>query len=419
MLRRSRLDNGIRIVTDEMPGVLSVSVGIWVENGSRYESQAQGGLSHFLEHMLFKGTATRSASQIAEEIDAVGGVLNAFTGKETTCYYARVLAEHLPIATSVLADIFLNSTFEDEEIERERSVVLQEISQVEDTPDDYIHDFFNLKYWPDHPLSYPVLGTTGTVGSFKRRDFLELVANRYCPDRIVIAAAGNLTHDEVEAWVARDFSGLSGSAPLDAGTIPQPMRGLFLEEKDLEQVHICLGTVGVSETAPERYAASVLNTAFGGGMSSRLFQEIREKRGRAYSVHSFLSPFRDSGYVGVYVGTSPEWVTEVCEIISKEMRNLALTGLTNDELARSKNQLKGGMLLGLETSDARMSRAARTEMLFGSDFPIAEVARLIDATTNDQVIEVATKMIAPEAVAGAVLGDLSGHPIDESILPAA
>jgi len=418
MVRRSELPNGIRIVSEHMPGVPSVTVGIWVESGSRFEPRRLGGISHFLEHLLFKGTARRSAAQIAEEMDAVGGVLNAFTGKEYTCYYARVLSEHAELATDLLADLFLNSRLDPAEIDRERTVVLQEISQSEDTPDDYIHDLFNLRYWPDHPLSFPVAGTNETVQGLQRADFIDFLSTRYRPDRLIIAAAGDITHEALERWVQRDFGHLSGTAvPVD-GVAPQPARGIFAVEKPLEQVHVCLGIPGVAQDAEERFPAYLLNTALGGGMSSRLFQEIRENRGHAYAVYSFLCSFRDAGYIGIYVGTSPEWVQDVIGVIATELRAVGREGLRPDELARVKNQLKGNMLLGLETSDSRMSRVAKNEIYFKRDFPLAEIAARIDATSNDEIIALAQRLVRPEATAVALLGDLEGHRVDESVLAA-
>ncbi len=418
MVRRSALPNGLRIVSEYMPGVPSVTVGIWVESGSRFEPRRLGGISHFLEHLLFKGTERRSAAQIAEEIDAVGGVLNAFTGKEYTCYYARVLAEHAALATDLLADLFLHSRFDPEEIDRERSVILQEISQSEDTPDDYIHDLFNLRYWPEHPLSFPVCGTSDTVQGLGRADFVDFLAARYRPDRLIIAAAGDITHDALERWAERAFGDLAGTAAVVDGPVPQPARGVFTVAKPLEQVHLCVGVPGVAQDADERYAAYLLNTALGGGMSSRLFQEIREKRGHAYSVYSFLSSFRDAGYLGIYVGTAAEWVGEVIAVIAGELRAAARVGLRADELARAKNQLKGNMLLGLETSDSRMSRVAKNEVYFKRDFPLAEVAARIDATSNDEVVALAERLVRPESMAVALLGNLDGHRVDESVLAA-
>jgi predicted Zn-dependent peptidase len=416
IVSRSRLDNGVRVISERMPGVPSVTVGIWVENGSRYELPEQAGISHYLEHLFFKGTERRTAAQIAEEIDAVGGVLNAFTGKEYTCYYAKVLAEHLPVAEDILADIFLHSRFDPEEIERERSVVVQEILQVEDTPDDYVHELFNLKFWPEHPLSFPVCGRVETVQSFSQRDFLSFVAARYRPDRLIIAAAGNLEHERVVEWTTQQFGALRGRADIIDGQPPVARRGVFSLEKGLEQMHLCLGTPGVSQSADERYAAYLLNTALGGGMSSRLFQEVREKRGRAYSVYSFLSSYLDAGYLGIYVGTSLEWVQEVVSIILAELKALKQQGLRPDELARVKNQLKGNLLLGLETSDNRMSRIAKNEIYFGTDISPEVVGACIDATTNDEIVQLAANLLRAEAMAITMLGDLKGRSIGEELL---
>jgi len=418
LVSRSQLENGVRVITEAMPGVPSVTVGIWVENGSRYERADQAGISHYLEHLFFKGTERRTAAQIAEEFDAVGGVLNAFTGKEYTCYYGKVLADHLAVADDILADIFLHSRFDPEEIERERTVVLQEIMQVEDTPDDYVHDLFSLRFWPDHPLSYPVCGRIETVQRFGQPEFLDFIAARYRPDRLILAAAGNLEHERMVEWAAREFGGLRGTAGIVDGQPPVARRGVSYTEKPLEQMHVCLGTLGISQSAEERYAAYLLNTALGGGMSSRLFQEVREKRGRAYSVYSFLSSYSDAGYLGIYVGTSAEWVEEVIAIILRELKGLKHDGLRTDELTRVKNQLKGNLLLGLETSDSRMSRIAKNELYFGSDIAPEEVAARIDATTNEQIVGLAERLLRPEAMAITLLGDLKGKTVGDELLNA-
>jgi predicted Zn-dependent peptidase len=412
----TRLANGVRVLSERLPDLTSVTVGIWVENGSRYERVEQAGISHFLEHLFFKGTARRTAAQIAEEIDAVGGVLNAFTGKEYTCYYAKVLREHLPLALDLLADIFTHSTFAAEEIERERSVVIQEISQVEDTPDDYVHELFNLAFWPGHPLSRPIAGSAATVSAFGRDDFLRFLDARYRPDRILVAAAGALGHEDLVEVAARHFGSLAGSTPSVDGGPPEPRAGVSVHEKALEQVHLCLGTPGIAQGDPERYAANLLNLALGGGMSSRLFQEIRERRGKAYTVYSFLSSYFDAGYTGVYVGTSPEWTREVVEIIRGELQRIAGEGLSPGELVRVKNQMKGNMLLGLETSDSRMSRIAKNEIYFHRDVPLDEVASGIDAVRNDDVVRIARRLFRPEALALTVLGDLKGQPLGDEVL---
>jgi len=411
-MRATRLPNGIRVLSEELADLASATVGIWVENGSRYEASAQSGISHFLEHLFFKGTERRTAMQIAEEIDAVGGVINAFTSKEYTCYYAKVLPEQLPLALDVLGDIFLHSKFAEEEIERERSVILQEISQAEDTPDDYVHDLFGLAFWPGHPLSRPVAGSAETVGPLQRADFLRFLEARYRPDRVLLSAAGKVRQDELVDVVSKTFGVLSGSTGVAVDQPPTPSAGLTVHHKPLEQVHICLGAPGIAHADPDRYAAHLLSQALGGGMSSRLFQEVRERRGKAYSVYSFLPTFRDTGYLGVYVGTSAEWAREVLDVIQAELAKIARDGLGAEELARSKTQMKGGLVLGLETSDSRMSRIARNEIYFGRDVPLEEVAAGVDAVSNDDVVRVARTMFRPGALAVTVLGDLKGAVLD-------
>ena len=411
-MRATRLPNGIRVLSEELAELASATVGIWVENGSRYEASAQSGISHFLEHLFFKGTERRTAMQIAEEIDAVGGVINAFTSKEYTCYYAKVLPEEVPLALDVLGDIFLHSKFAEEEIERERSVILQEISQAEDTPDDYVHDLFGLAFWPGHPLSRPVAGSAETVGPLQRADFLRFLEARYRPDRVLLSAAGKVRHDELVDVVSKTFGVLSGATGAAVDQPPTPRPGVTVHHKPLEQVHICLGAPGIAHADPDRYAAHLLSQALGGGMSSRLFQEVRERRGKAYSVYSFLPTFRDTGYLGVYVGTSAEWAREVLDVIQAELAKIARDGLGAEELARSKTQMKGGLVLGLETSDSRMSRIARNEIYFGRDVPLEEVAAGVDAVSNDDVVRVARTMFRPGALAVTVLGDLKGAVLD-------
>ena len=411
-MRATRLPNGLRVLSEELAELASATVGIWVENGSRYEASAQSGISHFLEHLFFKGTERRTAMQIAEEIDAVGGVINAFTSKEYTCYYAKVLPEQVPLALDVLGDIFLHSKFAEQEIERERSVILQEISQAEDTPDDYVHDLFGLAFWPGHPLSRPVAGSAETVGPLQRADFLRFLEARYRPDRVLLSAAGKVRHDELVDVVSKTFGVLSGSTGVAVDQPPTPSAGLTVHHKPLEQVHICLGAPGIAHADPDRYAAHLLSQALGGGMSSRLFQEVRERRGKAYSVYSFLPTFRDTGYLGVYVGTSAEWAREVLDVIQAELAKIARDGLGAEELARSKTQMKGGLVLGLETSDSRMSRIARNEIYFGRDVPLEEVAAGVDAVSNDDVVRVALTMFRPGALAVTVLGDLKGAVLD-------
>ena len=408
-MHKSTLSNGVRVLSEPMPQMVSATIGIWVENGSRYEQRRQNGVSHFIEHLLFKGTTRRTAAQIAEEIDAVGGVLNAFTGKEYTCYYAKVLGEDVKMTTELLADIFLESVFAPEEIDRERQVVLQEISQAEDTPDDFIHDLFNLHFWQGHPLALPIFGSVETVNEIDRDLMVSFMADRYRAERVLIAAAGAVDHDRLVADCGRLFGSIPGNGKRTEINAPRERVMVINHPKKLEQAHLCIGGPGLSQGAPLRYAAYLLNTALGGGMSSRLFQEVREKRGRVYSIYSFLSAFLDCGYFGIYAGTSPEWVDEVIEVSLKEIAQVAREGLRKEELARAKSQLKGNMLLGMESTDSRMNRLARNEIYFRRDIPLEEIAREIEGVTNDQVIELASSCFKPDRMGLVMLGDLKGR----------
>jgi len=414
-VHKSTLSNGVRVLTEPMPQMVSATLGIWVENGSRYERTEQNGVSHFIEHLLFKGTRRRSAAQIAEQIDAVGGVLNAFTGKEYTCYYAKVLGEDVTMTTELLADIFLESVFAPEEIDRERQVVLQEISQAEDTPDDFIHDLFNLHFWQGHPLALPICGSVETVNAIDRELMLSFMGDRYRAERVLIAAAGAVEHDRLVADCERLFGSIRGdSKPAELRT-PRERVMVVNHTKKLEQAHLCIGGPGLSQVAPLRYAAYLLNTALGGGMSSRLFQEVREKRGRVYSIYSFLSAFHDCGYFGIYAGTSPEWVDEVIEVSLNEIAKVAHDGLRSDELARAKSQLKGNMLLGMESTDSRMNRLARNEIYFGRDIPLEEIAREIENVDNEQVIELASSCFRHDRMGLVMLGDLKGRELGPEV----
>jgi predicted Zn-dependent peptidase len=415
MMRKSLLSNGVRVLTEAMPQSLSASIGIWVENGSRYEQPHENGVSHLIEHLLFKGTRKRTAAQIAEEIDAVGGVLNAFTGKEYTCYYAKVLGADLAMATDLLADLFLGSLFDGEEIKREQQVVLQEISQAEDTPDDFIHDLFNLKFWSGHPLALPIAGSVATVTSLDRDLMTSFMAQRYRAGRVLIAAAGKVDHVELVDQCQRLFGAIAGDGTADAISPPHAHSLVLNHEKQLEQAHICLGGPGLGQTDGSRYAAYVLNTALGGGMSSRLFQEVREKRGKVYSIYSFLSSHMDCGYFAIYAGTNPEWVDEVLEVTLGELKKVAREGLTAAEFTRAKSQLKGNLLLGLESTDARMNRLARNEIYFQRDIPVEELSRDIEAVTPDQVVELAGRFFDRAHMALVVLGDLKGRELPADI----
>ncbi|MBM2804676.1 MAG: peptidase domain protein [Deltaproteobacteria bacterium] len=392
MFAKTILDNGIRIISQEMHDHRSVSLGIWVENGSRHESAPQNGISHFIEHLLFKGTERRSATQIAEEMDAVGGVLNAFTSKEQTCYYAKVLDDNLPLAIDLLTDIFLHSSFDPEEIER--------------------HDLFSLDFFKDHPIGRPICGRQETVKRFQRGDFVDFFKTRYRPSRVIVAAAGNFRHDQlVEEMAARLGMVGDGSEPLaallDGERKPTMASGVYPHSKELEQVHLCLGMAGVAQSDPRRYPAYVLNTLLGGGMSSRLFQEIREKRGKAYSVYSFSSSYKDVGYLGVYAGTSIESAEEVVDLVVKELRKLAAGEITDEELARTRGQLVGGMMLGLESTDSWMSHIARNEIYFGKTVTTEEICQRIRAVSRDEVIQLADSLFHPEDMTLTLLGNFT------------
>ncbi len=406
MIHRTVLDNGVRLLSEEMAGSPSVTVGIWVENGSRDERPEENGIAHFLEHLFFKGTQRRTAAGIAEEIDAVGGVLDAFTSKEYTCYYAKVLAEHLPLALDLLTDVFLQSQFAEEEIERERSVICQEIAQVEDTPDDLIHDLFHLDFWRDHPLGLPISGTVAEVSRFQRSDFTRYLDQRYRPDRIFVAMAGSAPHEQLVDLAGSSFATLTGKALRVEEVPPVHHPGVYRHSRELEQTHLCLGIPCVSVHDSNWYAAYLLHTALGGGMSSRLFQEIRERRGLVYDVTSFLSSYRDSGYLGIYAASSAESVPEVIELSCAILRDIAREGISAEELRRAKGYAKGGLLLGLETSESRMNRVARCEIYFRRDIPIAEVAADIERVTREDVHALAARCLGNAPRALTLLGEI-------------
>jgi predicted Zn-dependent peptidase len=354
-------------------------------------------------------------------MDSVGGVLNAFTAKEYTCYYAKVLDENLPLAIDLLTDIFLHSVFDQEEIDRERSVILQEISQAEDTPDDYVHDLFNLDIFRDHPLGRPICGQAATVLNFHREDFLNFVRERYLPTRVIVSCAGHLRHADLAAEMRRrlgaigngEFKTKNAGSGIERG--PRLHSGVFHHPKSLEQIHLCLGVAGIHQSHPLRYAAYALNTILGGGMSSRLFQEIREKRGRAYSVYSFLASYKDVGYLGVYAGTSLDWAEEVVELIFKEMKRLAAGELSEEELQRTKSQLIGNMILGLETSDSWMSHIAKNEIYFGKAISLEDIAKGVHSVTRNDIIELAGSIFKREAAALTLLGDFEKKTLNLSL----
>ncbi len=401
---KTRLDNGVRVLTERIDHVRSVTLGVWVDVGSRDESWEQAGLSHLVEHMIFKGTEKRSALEIALEIDAIGGLSNAFTSREQTCFHCKVLDTHTEEMVELLTDIFLNSTFAPEELAREREVVLQEIKMVEDTPDEQAHTLMPTVLWPGEALGRPILGRAETVGAMSQADLKEYIQAAYSPDRIIIAAVGQLDHQEIIKLVEPTF-GRIGPRP---GRPPRNMAaaqpGDVIKEKDLEQVHLCLGLNSTSAVDPDRYPAALLNVILGGSMSSRLFQEVREKRGLAYAVYSYLASYSDAGFLGVYMGVDPTRTREALEVALDVMTGLARNGLDGEELYKAKEHLKGQIFLSAESTDNRMNRMAKNEYNFGRYITYDEIAEKIDATTPEDIARVAARLLDPTRMALVALG---------------
>ena len=411
--RKSVLPNGIRILTERMPHVRSVAVGVWVETGSRHEREARGGVSHLIEHLVFKGTATRTAQDIARTMDSVGGQMDAFTTKENTCFYVQVLDEHLPLAVDLLTDILLHPLFDAEELEREKSVVLQEIRMVEDTPDDVIHDLFAAQVWGDHPLGRPILGTRELVTGFGRDGIAEHFGEEYVPPQIIIAVAGNVTHEQVVELFGRGFNGFERGARPRAGSTPRLCPGVNIVHKALEQVHLVMGFPGLRHAAPERYAMFLLNDVIGGSMSSRLFQEIRERQGLVYSIHTGAQAYADTGVLYVQAATDAQNFSKVLKSVLKELRDLKKDGITADELKRAKDHLKGSLMLSLESTSSRMNRLAKHEMHLGSFLTMDAMLASIDGVKHEEVQALVTQVLDEDQLALTTLG-----PLDRRNLPA-
>jgi len=411
-IETTRLANGVRVITEVMPHVRSVSVGIWVGAGSRRENAEQNGISHFIEHMLFKGTTNRSAEDIARSVDSVGGNLDAFTAKELVCFNTKVLDEHLPLAFDVLADLVLHPLFRQEDIDKEKGVILEEIKMEADSPDYLVHEIFSANFWKDHPLGKPILGTRETVKRFDREIVDGFYRAVYSPANLLITAAGNLTHDNLVDLTRRDFESLppNGTPPADQAPATHA-RIALRNKKSLEQVHLCLGVPSYPLPHEERFACYVLNTLLGGGMSSRLFQNIRERQGLAYAVFSELSPYRDTGCLSIYAGTSIESAGKVVESITKEFRELKQEPVNEEEVRRAKDHLKGSLMLSLESTSSRMSNLARQEMYFGRFFSLDELIESIEQVTASHVQRIAQKFFDPKQIALTVLGNLENFKI--------
>jgi predicted Zn-dependent peptidase len=415
-VRRTVLPGGLRVVTEFLPAVRSVSLGIWVGVGSRDEDVTHAGATHYLEHLLFKGTRKRSALDISATMDAVGGELNAFTEKEFTCYYARVLDADLPLAIDVLSDMVTDSLIEPKEVDAERNVVLEEIAMNEDEPSDVVYEGFTTKLFGDTPLGRPVLGTVDSINAMTRDQIYEYYRARYTPPNIVVAAAGNLDHDTVAAAVQAAFAPvladagviapaaprLRGAGGLWDGYGPAAGSGVRLVSRHIEQANLVLGCEGLSRTDERRSALRVLNAALGGGMSSRLFQEVREKRGLAYAVGSSTSMYADTGVWAVYVGCSPSKADEVLSICNAEVAKVVESGLSDAELDRGKGQIRGGIVLGLEDPTSRMLRLGKSDLVYPSLEPVDEVLAAIDAVTHDDIRAIASEVLTRPKVLSVV-----------------
>jgi predicted Zn-dependent peptidase len=408
-IRTTTLPNGLLVLTEAMPHMRSVSMGVWIDSGSRDEAPEVNGISHFLEHMVFKGTTTRSAQQFAREVDAIGGNLDAFTGKETVCFNIKVLDENVPAALDLLTDLVLHPTFAPDDIAKEQGVILEEIKMDEDNPDYLVHELFTQNFWKGDALGRPILGTAQTVSSFTQAIVLDEYARRFTPANMVFSAAGNLEHDSFVEQVAAAFASLSASsgAKLTRSPAPQAFPHITLKnKKSLEQVQFCLAAPALPVSDPDRYATYLLNSILGGGMSSRLFQAVREERGLAYSIYSELNPFRDTGSLAVYAGCALANLREVLALTLAEFTRLKAEPVTAEELDRARNQTKGNMVLGLESSSSRMSSLARQQMYWGRFFSLDEITAEIDRVTAADLQRLARKLLQPESLALTLLGNL-------------
>jgi len=401
------LANGVRITTLPMPYLRSVSMGVWVSAGARDENLAQSGLSHLIEHMIFKGTARRSAFDIAKQFDAIGGNCNAFTSLEHTCFHAKVMDVHLPTMVDILSDIFLNSVFQQDELEKERAVVLQEIGMVEDSPEEYIHVLAGANLWADHPLGRSILGTRENLRDFDTAAIKTFFARFYQPERIIIAAAGNLDHQRFTDLVGPVFADLPPGTHVLDRRAPVNCYRVQGVERDLEQVHLCLNSPGLPATDPGRFALALLNTILGGNMSSRLFQEVRERRGLAYAVYSFLSAYEDTGMLGVYAGVDPRQCLAVIDVVLEQMARLAGTPVSPAELDDAKQFAIGGLMLAAENNDNQMVRLAQAQIHFRDHIPLDRIVAGINAVTCEDIRGLAARLFCPDQMALTLLGPVA------------
>ena len=418
-IRKTVLDNGLLVLTESMPHVRSVSMGAWIDSGSRDEAPAVNGISHFVEHMVFKGTTTRTAQQLAREVDTIGGNLDAFTGKETICFNIKVLDSNVEPALDLLSDLVLHPTFTPEDLTKEQGVILEEIKMDEDNPDYLVHEIFTQNFWKGDALGRPILGTAKTVSSFNQGIVFDDYNRRFTPRNMVFSAAGHLNHDHFVEQVARYFASLAASSGEPPAKAPAPANFPHItlkNKKSLEQVQFCLGVPAPQINAENRYAVYLMNTMLGGGMSSRLFQTIREERGLAYSIYSEMSPFRDTGCLAIYAGTSADKTLEVLKLTLAELARIKDEIVPDSELKRAKEQLKSNMVLGLETSSSRMSSLARQQMYFGKFFSLDDLVQQIEQVTPDEVQTLARNLFRPEAIALTLLGNLGTMKVERADL---
>jgi predicted Zn-dependent peptidase len=414
--RKVVLDNGLRIVSERMPALKSVTVGIWVNVGSRDEDSGEEGLSHFIEHMFFKGTRSRTATQISREIDALGGEMNAFTGRETTTFYVKVLDQKLTPALALLSDLFHHSRFDAREVEKEKQVVLEEIRMVQDDPEDFVQELHTQQILSRHPLGRPILGTAGAIRRLRRTDLLRYIRAHYHPSQTGVTVAGNFDLKHLVPALEAAFGGWSqpGGPQLDRRP-PQVSAGLQVRKKRLEQAHLCLGLRGIPLAHKDRYAAHAVNAVLGGSVSSRLFQEVREKRGLAYSIYSYLSSFSDGGAMTVYAATRPRETARVVELVCKEIRRLRTSGIERPELERVKNQMKGSLMLSLESTHSRMSKLAKDELYEGRHVSLDEMMAEIDRVSIQQVLRLSRELFAVEELSVTALGPVSQRSVESAI----
>ena len=416
-LRKTILPNGLTILTEAMPNLKSISLGVWLKKGSRHEREADNGISHFIEHLVFKGTMKRSAQEIALVIDRIGGQVDAFTGKEYTCFYFRALDEHLPVALDLISDIVLSPRFDEADIEKERKVIFEEIRMVEDTPDELLYDLFSQSYWKGHPLSRPIQGTIDSVSKMTPERLLSHFRQAYVPSQMVIAAAGSLQHDKLVGMIRAGFESLDGIA--SNGRVKPPTfhpTVVKREKKNLEQLHVCIGLRAFPTNSDKRYTLFVLNTVLGGNMSSRLWQRVREKEGLAYSVFSAVNSFLDCGFLMIYVATNPQKGDRVVELVAEELRRLKKEPPTRGEIQVAKENLKGSLMLSLESSSSRMMNLARQEIYFGRQFSMDEMLRSLDVVRPSHLQELAEELLDRNPTALAALGRTSRFHADRRSL---